>query len=131
MRIHDIVERTAAEGPGMRFCIWVQGCSRHCPGCFNPQTWTRAGGFERAVSEIVGQIDATEGIEGITLLGGEPFEQVAECVQLCHAVRKRGLSVVAFTGYTFDELQASKDDDTHRLLSEIDLLIDGPFLKDR
>ena len=128
MRIHSIVSKTASEGPGLRFCLWVQGCSRHCKGCFNPETWDPAGGEEWTAEALLSAIDAAPGIEGVTLLGGEPFEQPGELTALCAAVRARGLSVAAFTGYTLEELRARRDPATDALLGQIDLLMDGPFI---
>ena len=128
MRIFHIEPWTGVEGPGNRFCLWVQGCRRHCPGCFNPQTWEFNSGEEISADELLSQIFETRDIEGITLLGGEPFEQAEELYRVCKTVREKGLSVVAFTGYTLEELQQTDDQNVHMLLSEVDLLIDGPFL---
>lgn len=129
MRIHQIIPRTAVDGPGVRFCLWVQGCSRHCKGCFNPGTWNPEGGTEMTVEALREQIAATPDIEGITLLGGEPFEQAEECARLCEWARARGLSVAAFSGYTLEELRAG-DAATRRLLAAVDLLMDGPYVEE-
>jgi len=129
MRIHKIIERTRAEGPGERFCIWVQGCKRHCPGCFNPETWDPNAGEEMGLAEIVYRMLRAKDIEGITLLGGEPMEQAEELSLLARAARDRGLSVLCFTGYTIEEIQNSGDEYMLSLLSETDLLIDGPFIE--
>ena len=125
-----VVERTDAEGPGTRFAVWVQGCSIRCPGCFNPQLWTTRGGAATDPFELAGRVP--DDVDGVTLLGGEPFEQPAALAVFAREVRRRGLSVMAFSGYTLDTLQtrAETDAGTAALLAETDLLIDGPYLRD-
>jgi len=114
----------------MRFCIWMQGCHHHCPGCFNPDTWPDDGGSEIPPKEMLERILAVhDRIEGITLLGGEPFEQAAELAWLCEQVRKVGLGVLAFTGYTLEALKARCDPAIDSLLQQVDLLLDGPYIQ--
>lgn len=130
MRIHKIIERTTAEGPGVRFCIWVQGCQRHCTGCFNPDTWPQQGGIEVSPEELIFRILTVPNIEGVTLLGGEPMEQARELSVVAAAVRREGLSVLCFSGYTLEEIEGSRSEDMLSLLSHTDLLIDGPFIQE-
>ncbi|HEY3467035.1 MAG TPA: 4Fe-4S single cluster domain-containing protein [Amycolatopsis sp.] len=125
LNLHRIVDVTAAEGPGLRCAVWTQGCSVRCPGCFNPQTWTTRGGTSMAWPDLVSRVLAIEGIEGVTLLGGEPFDQAAPLGEFAAAVRAEGLSVMTFTGFRREELPPSK------LLESTDLLVDGPFLVDQ
>lgn len=123
--------RTEAEGPGVRFAIWAQGCSIQCPGCFNPHLWGSRGGHKVMVSDLEKQIlDAAEDgeIEGITLLGGEPFEQAPAFARLATAVRKAGLSVTVFSGYELAQLETSNaPEGASALLAQTDLLVDGPY----
>jgi anaerobic ribonucleoside-triphosphate reductase activating protein len=125
LNLHRIVDTTAAEGPGLRCAVWTQGCSVRCPGCFNPQTWTTRGGTLLPWPELVSRVLAIDDIEGVTLLGGEPFDQPAPLGEFASAVREAGLSVMTFTGHVLEELPPSK------LLDSTDLLVDGPFLADR
>ncbi|WIY05309.1 4Fe-4S single cluster domain-containing protein [Amycolatopsis mongoliensis] len=125
LNLHRIVDVTAAEGPGLRCAVWTQGCSVRCPGCFNPQTWTTRGGALVPWQELVSRVLAIDGIEGVTLLGGEPFDQPEPLGLFAAAVREAGLSVMTFTGHVLEELPPSK------LLDSTDLLVDGPFLADR
>ncbi|GLY35448.1 radical SAM protein [Amycolatopsis sp. NBRC 101858] len=125
LNLHRIVDVTAAEGPGLRCAVWTQGCSVRCPGCFNPQTWTTRGGTLVPWQDLVSRVLAIEGIEGVTLLGGEPFDQPSPLGEFAAAVRAAGLSVMTFTGNVLEELPPSK------LLDSTDLLVDGPFLADR
>ena len=74
VRIARVVPRTAVEGPGVRTAVWVQGCSVRCAGCFNPHTWAAEGGTSVPVAALLAILVDQE-VEGITLLGGEPFDQ--------------------------------------------------------
>lgn len=105
VRVGRIVPRTEAEGPRARFTLWVQGCSIRCRGCFNPQFFAVRGGTAMTVDDLLKAVPAT-GIEGVTLLGGEPFEQAPALAVFARAVRDRGLSVMSFSGATLDELQS-------------------------
>jgi anaerobic ribonucleoside-triphosphate reductase activating protein len=116
---------TEAEGPGRRYAIWVQGCPLRCPGCCNPELLPFAGGTRVAVGELAARVLATPGIEGVSLLGGEPFAQAAACAGLCEQVAAGGLGVMVFSGYTLDELQ--RQPGAGRLLAVTDLLVDGRF----
>ena len=98
MRIHRILPRTRAEGPGMRFTIWTQGCHNACPGCYATALWDENGGQEIPTDELIRQIRQTSGIEGITFLGGEPMEQAGDLAKIAAAAQSDGLSVLTFTG---------------------------------
>jgi len=127
LRIHRLLSKTKTAGPGLRFCIWVQGCSRECKGCAAKHTWSHEGGTLINVDMLLDQILHTEGISGITFLGGEPFEQAKAVSTLAAAVRKHSLSVVTFTGFTYKELLSCDCKYVKQLACESDLLIDGPF----
>ncbi|TCB90983.1 4Fe-4S cluster-binding domain-containing protein [Micromonospora zingiberis] len=124
---------TRAEGPGERTAIWVQGCAIRCPGCFNPQLWSFRGGTRVSPVELARRVlDA--GTDGLTLLGGEPFDQAAALARVAAAVSAAGRSVMTFTGYTRAQLAAAVDagrDDVAALLAATDLLVAGPFQADR
>jgi anaerobic ribonucleoside-triphosphate reductase activating protein len=120
--VGQIVEDTEAEGPGRRFAVWVQGCSLHCPGCCNPHLFSTRGGTRLDVSDLLARIARANGIEGVSLLGGEPFEQPDAIAELCAGVRSSGLSVMVFSGYTLAELQARGAP-----LAHVDLLVDGRY----
>lgn len=130
IRINSYIPKTNVEGPGTRFCIWVQGCSLHCKGCANSQMWDKSGGIEYDTSEIISLIKSyKDKIEGITFLGGEPTEQTDAVTEISKEVQKMGLSVLVFTGHTFEELEHRKD--FQELLKHIDILIDGRFEKEK
>src|SRR5689334_21185334 len=105
-RVHAVEPRSRANGPGARFVVWLQGCTLGCPGCFNPATHEPGGGREVSVAELAAQLAATPGIEGLSLSGGEPMQQPAAAAALLDAARALGLSTLAFSGYTEDEIRA-------------------------
>lgn len=118
-------------GPGWRFCIWVQGCSRHCEGCMAKETWSHDSGSTMDTETLFSQISATLNIEGITFLGGEPFEQPEAVAGLAKQAQAAGLSVVAFTGFSYEELISANDSHIQRALNETDLLVDGAFVQEK
>ena len=124
VRIHKILKNTKVEGPFTRYCIWFQGCSRHCKGCWAKDTWDFKGGFEIDADELLDDILATKGIEGVTFLGGEPFEQPDTLIYLARSIKEHELGVVCFTGNRLEEIKR-KD-----ILEYIDLLIDGEFIEE-
>ncbi len=124
-RVHGVEPRSRANGPGARFVVWLQGCTLGCAGCFNPTTHDAHGSKELDVAELVAQLDATTGIEGLSLSGGEPFQQPAVALALATAARARGLSTLAFSGYALDEITALPDGPA--VLAQLDVLIDGRY----
>ncbi|WP_248283184.1 4Fe-4S single cluster domain-containing protein [Cryobacterium arcticum] len=136
LRWSRFLAATAAEGPGIRSALWVQGCSVHCPGCFNPQLWAEIGGRVENTAVLAARFVAdaqAAGVEGITLLGGEPFDQAAALASVAEAFRAAGLTVMTFSGYPLELLTewAATRPDIARLLAATDLLIDGPYLRDQ
>ena len=121
VRVHKILKKTKVEGPGVRYCIWFQGCSRRCKGCWAKATWAPDGGKELDAEDVLKDILATKGIEGVTFLGGEPFEQPQALEYLAREVKEAGLSVVCFTGGKLEDIK------NREILNYIDLLIDGEY----
>ena len=130
LRIGGIVPVTEAEGPGRRFALWVQGCSIRCPGCCNPHLFDASLGRATAVDELVESLRAVrDQIEGVTLLGGEPFEQAQPLARFASAARRLGLSVMTFSGFSLEELRGFASDRAGvvELLVATDVLVDGRF----
>jgi anaerobic ribonucleoside-triphosphate reductase activating protein len=144
--LHAICPRSVANGPGERFVIWVQGCVRHCPGCFNPKAQelldpyshdfippTSPGWFDvRDLVDIIRKEHHQAPLEGITLSGGEPFDQPEAMYELFQGVRQIGLTVLVFSGYLLGQLIGNES--TRKFIepdSMIDVLIDGPFECDK
>ncbi len=118
--------RSAANGPGERFVVWVQGCPLGCRGCWNPDTWAFRRREVTEVADLVARIRATPGIEGVTFTGGEPFAQARALAEVGRAVRAAGLSVFVFSGYELAELAT----EAHRaLLAATDVLVAGRYVE--
>ena len=131
--VAQIVPATEAEGPGRRFALWFQGCPLRCPGCCNPEMLPFAGGVTMPLADVVTHLHAAKnehGIEGITLLGGEPFAHAEDAAALAEAAHGVDLSVMIFTGWTLEELRVNSDPAVHRLLAETDILVDGPYRRE-
>ncbi|WP_423799841.1 4Fe-4S single cluster domain-containing protein [Neobacillus sp. SAB-20_R2A] len=133
LRLSRIEKRTKVEGPGLRYCIWVQGCPIRCEGCFNPHTWDPNGGILMDIDEIYEDIkstlEASPELEGVTFLGGEPFSQAQALTILAQKIKALKLSIVTFTGYEYETILKSPNSSWHSLLKETDLLIDGPYIQ--
>ena len=129
LRVFNIIKNTKVEGPGNRYCIWVQGCSRHCKGCQAVHTWSHNSGELYTVEDILRDIEIySDKIEGVTFLGGEPFEQAEALGLIAEGVKQNGLSVLCFTGGKLEELRSELKN--KKLLDNTDLLIDGEFIEE-
>ncbi len=123
--------RSRANGPGERFVLWVQGCSRACPGCFNEDMQPVARRHWVTVDQVFEAVTAVPGIEGVTYTGGEPMEQAEPLVRLTERLRDTGLSVVCYTGFTVEELRWRDSPSIRKMLDLVDILIDGPYLREQ
>ena len=133
IRLAGTVNDSIVDGEGIRFVIFVQGCVHNCPGCHNPQTHDFTQGYETDTEELLEKIKANPLLDGVTFSGGEPFCQPAPLCEIAKGVKKLGLNVVCYSGYTFEELiELSKDDrDIKNLLYLTDILIDGRFVLEK
>src|SRR5262245_14559865 len=134
LQVAQIVPCTEAEGPGRRFALWFQGCPLRCPGCCNPEMLPFEGGQSLPAAEVLAQVRAAaarDGLEGITLLGGEPLAHAAGAAVLAREVRRLGLTVMVFSGYTLEEARRLPDPAGAELLAQTDILVDGPYLRDQ
>ena len=130
MRIAGLIQDSIVDGPGLRFVVFVQGCGFNCEGCHNPGAQDFSGGTELPVSKIISEMSGNPLTDGLTLSGGEPFLQAAECAQIAAAAHEKGLNVWVYSGFTFEELmiKAPVEQDVKKLLELTDVLIDGRFL---
>lgn len=125
LRISGIVDESIVDGPGIRLTVFTQGCSHNCAGCHNPGTHDYNGGKEIQIDEILDMIKQNPLLDGITISGGEPFDQCSSCANLAKKVKELGLSVVVYTGYDYEYLL--KKEKYRGLLLEADILVDGKF----
>jgi anaerobic ribonucleoside-triphosphate reductase activating protein len=133
LNIANQIACTEVEGPGRRFALWVQGCTLRCSGCCNPALFPllpRRIVDSAAVSADVEEARQRHGIEGLTFLGGEPMLQARGLAEVAQAARRIGLSVMLFTGYRREELEAMDLPGARDLVAATDLLVDGRFVED-
>ena len=81
------------DGPGIRFGVFVQGCTHHCPKCHNQESQAHGKGIDKTVGQIIEEFDAADSCSGVTLSGGEPFEQAEALAELASALKEKGVDV--------------------------------------
>lgn len=128
IRLSGIVNDSIVDGKGIRFTVFTQGCPHHCPNCHNPQTHDPNGGYDENTENILAMIAENPLLDGITLSGGEPFEQPFPCAVIAQGAKNMGLNVWVYTGYTWEELLAKNDSNIQKLLDYTDVLVDGHFV---
>ena len=128
-RLANVVNDSIVDGPGFRLTVFVQGCPHRCPGCHNPQTHDPAGGRDADTDWVLEKAAENPLLSGITLSGGEPFAQCEPMAALARGAKEMGLHVMAYSGYTFEQLLDMPE--ARPLLESVDVLVDGPFLKDK
>ena len=127
MNLYAVEPASRANGPGLRFVVWFQGCSRGCRGCFNPDTHPIEPRNITTPEDLLERIEAVQRqIDGVTITGGEPFEQAEGLLAFARGLRRRTeLSLLVFSGYTIEQVRAMPLGD--EILACTDVLIDGPF----
>lgn len=131
IRIAGTVNDSIVDGPGLRYVVFVQGCSHHCPGCHNPETWDPNGGKEVDVHNLVREMEKNPLLSGLTLSGGEPFDQPEASLWLATHARVQGKNVWCYTGYTWEEIREENSLKWDALLYFTDVLVDGPFIQEQ
>lgn len=155
--LYGTVPDSIVDGPGLRYAVFVQGCSHHCPGCHNPESQPAEGGTETTLAALLADIRANGLVHDVTLSGGEPFEQPKACAALAAELKRNGYGIWCYTGYLYDDLagraEAARTQQAQReeagltgnaltegiaddlavgdLLDSIDVLVDGPFVESR
>jgi anaerobic ribonucleoside-triphosphate reductase activating protein len=131
LRVFRIYHNSVVEGTGRRSVVQTAGCLLRCVNCFAVETWPLDSGVEMGVREVVERVldPMGEPRDGVTVLGGEPFLQLDGLLALMKALKQRGQHVTLYTGYTLDELISRRDASIEEILTLIDILIDGPFVK--
>lgn len=134
MRVAGLTKNDTTNGEGICVSLWVQGCPHHCKGCHNPESWEFNGGEYinnwRLIEQISEAITANGIQRNFSILGGEPFapQNIDDTYQILWHIKERFPSIKTFvwTGYTLQQLQDLYED---TLLDNVDVLIDGPFIK--
>ncbi|MDJ0556988.1 MAG: 4Fe-4S single cluster domain-containing protein [Microcoleaceae cyanobacterium MO_207.B10] len=124
------IDESEVNGPGSRAVVWVQGCKRGCSGCFNPDSWSFEVNQLISIEALANKILNNPRNQGVTFSGGEPFLQASALAELAKKLKLAGLNVMSFSGFTLGELKSEKAPvGAEELLSELDILIDGPFVE--
>ena len=131
MNILKVIPETILDGDGIRYAIYLAGCSHHCPGCHNPESHSPLAGVpltEEYLNEIIDEINDNQLLDGITLSGGDPLYNPIEVLPLLQRLkRETKLEIWCYTGYTLEQIQ--QDPTRADLLEYIDVLVDGPFIQ--
>lgn len=137
MKYADIYPFDISNGPGIRVSLFVQGCEKHCKGCFNPETWDFEGGNEFIVEErtTILKLCEPDYISGLSILGGEPLHpnNIQTITDLCVKFKSKypNKTIWIWTGYTMEELEEIyiMDSSYSIIKSLADVIIDGPFVE--
>lgn len=134
MRIDRIYIPVETLGPGKRIALWTQGCSKHCPGCSNPELWSPTGGRnlpDAKLAALLCSMNAQAGIDRITITGGDPLEQPNALLSVLREIKPHFCDILVYTGYTIDQAkQALGTTRFAEFASLVDVVIDGPYIQD-
>lgn len=147
INLYGISSGSIVDGPGIRFAVFMQGCTHRCEECHNQKSQAHGNGVDKSISEIIKEFDEAKSCTGVTLSGGEPFEQSHAVSILAQALKEKNVNVWCYTGYLFEDLLAiaasceapgqtkycnqNNAADVNRLLHNIDVLVDGEFDKNK
>lgn len=132
MRYGQIRKYDVANGPGIRTSFFVTGCNHHCPGCFNQEYQSFTAGQEWTQEETDQVIEdlSLEEVEGLSILGGEPFDNTKDLLKVVQSLRaKSQKSIWIYSGYTYEEL--IQDPLKKELLDLCQVLVDGLFIEEK
>ncbi|MCH5310884.1 MAG: anaerobic ribonucleoside-triphosphate reductase activating protein [Prevotella sp.] len=129
LRIIKILEDTTVDGPGFRTAIYCSGCYHKCAGCHNPQSWDIEAGREMSIAEIMEKIKA-DPFANVTFTGGDPIYQAEGFALLAETIKKEtAKDIWCYTGFLYEQLLNGKY--TEKLLQNIDVLVDGPYIEEQ
>lgn len=133
MYYHNIDHCDMLNGDGIRVSLWVSGCSLHCKGCQNPQTWDFNSGIpfdSEALQELYNALDK-EYIQGLTLTGGNPMDNMPEILHICRTVKERfpDKDIWLYSGYTLEQILQWEVGVC--ILEYVDVLVDGPYIEEQ
>ena len=132
MVVGRILSPVHSLGPGERICLWTQGCSKACDGCISPELQSKEGNEieEVILADLIVRIARKCNCTGLTISGGDPFEQGDSLLLLLKSVRNTFDDILVYTGYTLQSIQNGVAGDAGKAcLDFIDVLIDGPYIK--
>ncbi|NLI89007.1 MAG: anaerobic ribonucleoside-triphosphate reductase activating protein [Epulopiscium sp.] len=129
LQVAGFLDNSTVNGSGLRSVLFLSGCFHNCPGCHNVDMQDINYGENIGINEIITRIKGNIPIiEGVTISGGEPFEQWENLLPLLQEIKKESLTCWVYTGYTYSEINSNKN--FSKLLPWIDVLVEGPFKED-
>jgi anaerobic ribonucleoside-triphosphate reductase activating protein len=130
--VADIYFGSLVDGDGIRDIVFGAGCSHRCEKCHNPQTWDINNGSWVTVQEVFDKLDLTKNplLDGVTFSGGDPMYQPKAFCELAKKIKEvPKMDIWCYTGYTFEEIVNCKDE-KYELLKQVNVLVDGKFVKE-
>lgn len=132
MLIDRIIYPIKTLGPGERLVIWTVGCSKHCKNCANPELWF----FDKTkdisiddLCELITQSTQGKKFDGVTITGGDPFEQLQELLNLLRNLKRLTDDIIVYTGYIYDEIKKNcSNEELNEIKETVTLLIDGQYI---
>ena len=128
-RLAGIEPESIVDGPGLRMAVFFQGCKHACHGCHNPQTWDMNGGKLYDTEDILEEYGKNRLLNGVTLTGGDPVYQPEAALEIAKGVHDMSGDVWLYTGYTIEALVSLNDDNVNKLIENVDVIVDGPFVE--
>lgn len=130
IKIAGVIKESFTDGPGVRCVIFTQGCKHQCPNCQNPETHDFNGGYYLDNTSLLEYLNTNKLLKGVTFSGGDPMYQANECLELAKLIKETtNLDIWCYTGFTYEELL--KNEETHRFMEYIDVVVDGMYIEDK
>lgn len=132
MNVARILYPVKVLGPGDRIGIWLCGCNRACPGCSNPELWSPRPEFELSIENLyhlIDQVLSNHPVDGITITGGEPFQQADDLWKLISRLSNQVPDILVYSGYRLQELYDLNDPAVNSVLNNIATLVDGAYIQ--
>jgi len=128
LQVAGFLDNSLVNGEGLRSVLFVSGCRHNCQGCHNSCMQDFNYGDNVSLGEVLNRIKKNIPlIKGVTFSGGDPFEQADALCILAEGIKDMGLNIWCYSGYTYDEILNSNDNNKLRLLNKIDVLVDGRY----
>ncbi|MFE6798648.1 anaerobic ribonucleoside-triphosphate reductase activating protein [Paenibacillus chitinolyticus] len=135
MNICGYAPETIDEGEGLRTALYISGCRHYCRGCFSPRTWDFDYGTPMGTDweeRIIAEIQSNPLLDGLSILGGDPFFSAGQVSSFLDRLRQRAgtVNVWIYSGYTYEELAANPESGKFGLLSRCQVLVDGRYVEE-